>query len=181
MPKDPNVHPRWAAETKAIARNLHRLDYYQVLGAKPDAPLEELKARYHQLQRNYHPDSFFTSPDDELRTAVHAIAKRVAEAYVVLRDAEKRAKYTRDIAGPERDARLRYTEQSEREAREAKETEIAKTPQARQLWGKAKASLRDGDLAGAERDLKTALIFEPGNPRIEAELAEVRARMEGQS
>ena len=94
MSEDPNVHPHWAAETKHIAANLDRLDYFQVLGAKHDAPLAELKARYHQLQRNYHPDSFFSSPDTELKNAVTAIAKRVAEAYVILRDARKRAKYT---------------------------------------------------------------------------------------
>jgi DnaJ-class molecular chaperone len=177
VPQDPNVHPHWAAETKQIAKNLGRLDYFQVLGASRDAPLPELKAKYHQLQRNYHPDSFFTSPDAELREAVKAIAKRVAEAYVILRDPEKRVKYTRDITGPDRARRLRYTEESEREAREEKETAIAKTAQGRQLWSKAQAALRRGDLAGAERDLKTALIFEADNERFREKLEELRRRL----
>lgn len=179
MPTDPNVHPHWAAETKQIAQNLHRLDYFQVLGATRDAPLAELKAKYHQLQRNYHPDSFFTSPDLELRDAVKAIAKRVAEAYVILRDPDKRVKYTRDISGPERAQRLRYTDESEREARQEKEVAIAKTAQGRQLWSKANEALRRGDLAGAERDLKTALIFEADNARFRELLEALRARQSG--
>ena len=82
-----------------------------------DAPAGALKAKYHALQRNYHPDAFFWSPDDELRQAVNAIAKRVAEAYVILRDPEKRAKYTRDISGPERHQKLRYTDETAHEQR----------------------------------------------------------------
>ena len=137
-----------------------------------------LKARYHQLQRNYHPDSFFTSPDEDLRAAVKAIAKRVAEAYVILRDPQKREKYTRDISGPERARRLRYNEQSEREAKKEREEAVAKTSQGRQLWGKAREALERGDLTGAERDLKTALIFEADNPQFREKLDEVRARLE---
>lgn len=173
MPQDPNVHPVWSKETKQIAQNLDRLDYFQVLGASPDATFDELKAKYHQLQRNYHPDSFFTSPDDRLKAAVKAIAKRVAEAYVVLRDPVKREKYTRDIQGEDRAHRLRYTEQSEREAKQEAEEATARTPQGRKLYEKARAARERGDLAGALRDLRTALVFEPNNPRFLAEMDEI--------
>lgn len=177
MPEDPNVHPHWAAETKQIAANLDRLDYFQVLGATHDAPLSDLKSRYHQLQRNYHPDSFFTSPDPELKWAVTAIAKRVAEAYVILRDADKRAKYTRDITGPDRDRKLRYNDESAREQRIEKEQEFGKTPNGRNLWKKASASIKKGDLPAAIRDLKTALIFERDNDLFKAKLAELEAEL----
>lgn len=173
MAEDPNVHPHWAAETKQIARSLDRLDYFQVLGATPDASLDELKSKYHQLQRNYHPDSFFSSPDADLKFAVTKIAKRVAEAYVILRDPEKRAKYTRDIQGPDRDKKLRYTEESQREQRKEKEEEIAKTSQGRKLWKKAMDSVKRGDKVGAIRDLKTGLLFETGNEKFKAKIAEL--------
>lgn len=178
MADDPNVHPHWAAETKQISRSLDQLDYFQVLGATPDAPVAELKAKYHQLQRNYHPDAFFSSPDEELRRAVMAIAKRVAEAYVVLRDPDKRAKYTRDIAGPDRASKLRYTENTQREQRIEKEQEIGLTAQGRKLWKKAIDSEKKGDLVGAIRDLKTALLFEQGNERFQAKIAELEAAKE---
>ncbi len=177
MPEDPNVHPHWAEETKAIAAHLNKLDYYQVLGAARDAPLTDLKARYHQLQRNYHPDAFFTSPDTDLKAAVKAIAKRLAEAWVILRDPVKREKYTRDITGPERTGKLRYTEESAREQRIEKEQETGKTPQVRQLWKTACESEKKGKLPAAVRDLQTALIFERDNSMIKDKLAEIQARI----
>ena len=178
MPEDPNVHPHWAAETKQIAKHLEQLDYFQVLGVDYDAPLELLKSQYHQLQRNYHPDSFFSSPDEELKWAVHAIAKRVAEAYVILRDPAKRKKYTRDITSEERAKKLRYDEESEREQRIEKEQEVAKTAQGRQLWTKAMNAERSGDLKSAIRDLQTALIFENGNEAFKAKLEVLKEALE---
>ena len=174
MAEDPNVHPHWAAETKLIAQNLDQLDYFQILGATPDAPLDELKAKYHQLQRNYHPDAFYTSPDYELRNAVTKIAKRVAEAYVILRDAQKRSKYTRDIQGPERAKKLRFSEEMEHEARIEKQQEQGKTAQGRNLWKKAQENIAKGDYRAAARDLQTALLFEKGNEMFKSKLAEVQ-------
>jgi curved DNA-binding protein CbpA len=180
VPEDPNIHPHWAAETKHIAESLEKLDYFQVLGSTPDSSPEELKAKYHALQRNYHPDTFYQSPDVDLRAAVMKIAKRVAEAYVVLRDPEKRSKYTRDISGPDRDKKLRYTDQSDQEARREKEEELGKTPQGRQLVTKAMASAKAGDLQAAARDLKTALVFERGNEIIKKRLAEIEEQIKAQ-
>jgi curved DNA-binding protein CbpA len=175
--EDPNVHPVWAAETKHIAACLDQLDYFQVLGASIDMPFEELKVRYHQLQRNYHPDAFFTSPDPDLKDAVRRIAKRVAEAYVILKDSEKRAKYTRDIQGPERPKKLRYNDEMQREQRIEKEQEQGKTAQGRQLWKKADDSAKKGDIASAIRDLKTGMLFEKENERFKARIAELEAQL----
>ena len=180
MAEDPNVHPHWAAETKLIAQNLDQLDYFQVLGAMPDAPLDELKAKYHQLQRNYHPDAFYTSPDMDLKAAVTKIAKRVAEAYVILRDAQKRAKYTKDIMGPERAKKLRFSEEMEQEARIEKQQEQGKTAQGRNLWKKAQESINRGDYKSAVRDLQTALLFEKDNAMFKAKLTEVQELAKGQ-
>ena len=173
MPQDPNVHPHWAAETKLIAQSLDKYDYYQVLGAKRDASFDVLKKRYHELQRAYHPDSFFTSPDEALREAVMRIAKRVTEAYVILRDPAKRAKYTDDIQGPNREKKLRYSDESAQEQRKADQEKTGRTPQGRQLWRKAQDAIDRGDIASAIRDLKTALLFEQGNPLFTDALAEL--------
>ena len=77
MPEDPNIHPHWAAETKAIAHHIGELDYFRIIGCQVEATDAQIKARYHALQREYHPDTFYQSPDDELRQAVFIIAKRV--------------------------------------------------------------------------------------------------------
>jgi len=173
---DPNVHPDWAAQTKAIAKHLDQLDYFQVLGATHEAPITELKAKYHQLQRNYHPDAFFNSPDEELREAVLKIAKRVAEAYTIVRDPAKRARYTADVTGPERATKLRYSDESEQQLRQERLEEHGKTPQGRQLYRKARDAMRSGDLASAERDLRTALIFEPGSSLFVRALQEIEQK-----
>lgn len=179
MADDPNVHPAWAAETKQIARVLDRLDYYQVLGAEPTAPLGELKQRYHQLQRNYHPDSFFASPDQDLRQAVLQIAKRVAEAYVILRDPEKRKHYDAGIQGPDRAKRLRYTDESDQEMRQRRLEAAGRTPQGQQLFKKAQESMAAQQWEAAARDLRTALIFEPDSDLFKRTLEEVLSKKDG--
>ncbi len=179
MPLDPNVHPHWATETKRIAKRLDQFDYYQVLGAAHDASVDELKRRYHSLQRTYHPDSFFTSPDVDLRDAVMQIAKRVTEAYVILRDPHKRNKYTVDIRGPDRTKKLRFSEESEQEQRKEARQKTGRTPQGRQLWMKAQDALKRGNRASAIRDLKTALLFEQGNPLFTDAIAELEGELEG--
>jgi curved DNA-binding protein CbpA len=181
---DPNIHPYWAAETKELAARLDKIDYFELLGCEHDVTGVDLKARYHALQREYHPDTFFQSPDTELKHAVFLIAKRIAEAYVILRNDEKRAKYTRDIQGPERPSKLRFTDQDEQEVRREKQREkeevLGKTIQGRQLVQKALNALKVNDLAGAARDLQTALLFESGNDSIKNRLAEVKQLMDAQ-
>ncbi|GAB4348376.1 MAG: DnaJ C-terminal domain-containing protein [Immundisolibacter sp.] len=63
-------------------------DYYKTLGVARDASTEDIKRAYRKLARKYHPD-VSKEADAEARF------KEVAEAYEVLKDAEKRAAYDR--------------------------------------------------------------------------------------
>jgi molecular chaperone DnaJ len=63
--------------------------YYEVLSIKRDASEKEIATAYRKLALKYHPD---TNPDDE--SAMEKF-KEAAEAYEVLADAEKRARYDR--------------------------------------------------------------------------------------
>ena len=62
-------------------------DYYQILGVPKTATDKEIKAAYRKLARQYHPD---VNQND--KTAEDKF-KNVGEAYEVLSDADKRAKY----------------------------------------------------------------------------------------
>ena len=62
-------------------------DYYEVLGVQKGAADTEIKKAYRSLAKKYHPD---VNPGDK---DAEAKFKEVNEAYEVLSDADKRAKY----------------------------------------------------------------------------------------
>lgn len=68
-----------------MARNYK--DYYKILGVERNASEKDIKSAYRRLARKYHPD---VNPGD--KTAEEKF-KEVQEAYEVLSDKEKRAKY----------------------------------------------------------------------------------------
>ena len=66
-------------------------DYYETLGVKRSATEKEIKTAYRKLARKWHPD---LHPGNEKEAAEEKF-KQINEAYEVLSDAEKRAKYDR--------------------------------------------------------------------------------------
>ena len=62
-------------------------DYYEVLGVSKNASDDEIKKAYKKMAIKYHPDR---NPDDK---EAEAKFKEAAEAYDVLRDPQKRARY----------------------------------------------------------------------------------------
>ena len=76
-------------------------DYYEVLGVAKGASADEIKKAYRKLAVKYHPDK---NPDNK---EAEEKFKEAAEAYAVLSDADKRAKYDQfghagvDGAGPD--------------------------------------------------------------------------------
>ena len=64
-------------------------DYYEVLGVQRDTSTEEIKKTYRKLAMEYHPDRNAGDKKAEGKF------KEIAEAYEVLKDPEKRARYDR--------------------------------------------------------------------------------------
>ncbi|MBX3044694.1 MAG: molecular chaperone DnaJ [Candidatus Kapabacteria bacterium] len=68
---------------------MSKRDYYEVLGLSKGASQDEIKSSYRKLALKYHPDKNPDNPDAE------NLFKEAAEAYEVLSNTDKRARYDR--------------------------------------------------------------------------------------
>ena len=159
----------------SIAGMLPSLDYYQVLKVDRKAPVPEIKKAFFRESQSLHPDRYFGSTDDELKGAVMAIYKRIAEAYAVLRDPDLRPKYDQQIDGGQA-KRLERREAQAASAGVPAADPKAKNPQAQKYLQLGLMALRKGDFSGAEMNLQFALKFEPGNDGIAKKLKEAQEK-----
>jgi DnaJ-class molecular chaperone len=170
------MDPAFEAETEALSQILDQLDYFQVLKLKQGVGADEIQDAFHRESRLYHPDRYHALPASPFKEQVGRIYKRVTESYFVLRDDRKRAKYLSDLASAERDKKLRYSEESEQEskqaAKKAVEEQIGTTAKGRQLYQQAVKDLEGNRAENAIRGLKLALTFEPQNELFKTKLRE---------
>ena len=67
-------------------------DYYEVLGVSKNATADEIKSAYRKLALKWHPDRWVSGSDAEKKTAEENF-KEASEAYSVLSDPQKKARY----------------------------------------------------------------------------------------
>lgn len=70
----------------------NKRDYYEVLGVDKGASADEIKKAYRKKAIQWHPDKFANASEKEQKDAEEKF-KEAAEAYDVLSDADKRARY----------------------------------------------------------------------------------------
>jgi DnaJ-class molecular chaperone len=167
---------------ETLVQVLDQLDYYGVLKVPQGAGAAEVKAAYYRESRAFHPDRFAAVESAELRAHIGRIYRRINEAYTVLRDDRKRARYLADVTGPDRERKLRFTEAEESavqvEQRKKVEEQFGQTPNGRKFYATATLEVQAGRWEAAERALKSALMYEPGNAKFKEQLALVQAELE---
>jgi curved DNA-binding protein CbpA len=176
------MDPQFLMEVETLATVLDQLDYFGVLKVAQTASPPEIKAAYYRESRTFHPDRFAALPDPVLREVIGRIYRRINEAWTVLRDDPKRLKYLADVTGPERAAKLRFTEADEaqvkEEAKRKVEEQFGQTPNGRKFFKAAVAEIQAKRWDKAETALKSALMYEPANAKFKEQLAAVQTELE---
>ncbi|MBI5548730.1 MAG: DnaJ domain-containing protein [Deltaproteobacteria bacterium] len=170
------VDAEFFAEMEAIYARLEGIDYFELFRLPRTATLRELKQAYYRESRTFHPDRFSQLSDEAIKERINSVFKRVTEAYVVLRDDKKRAKYLADIGGPDRAKKLRYTEESETEqkaaAKKALEEVVGTTPKGRECYKNGCKEFEAKRFDKAMQQLKMALMYEPANAKYKDKMKE---------
>lgn len=159
-------------EIRALNRLLDRIDYYRLLRIDRGAQASEIRSGYHRMRRELHPDRFLQEPGD-VQEALDRIARRLNEAYVVLRDPTRRTAYDRGLGG----GHLRYQEDLADQVRAERAAATGTTPNGRRFYKMMEEDERRGDLQRALGNIKMALTFEPGNEGFQAKQKELQARV----
>ncbi len=165
-------------EITALAGILGELDYYQLRHLSSDAKPSDIKRAYHATSRVFHPDGS-RHQEPAVRRAIDEIAKRICEAYSILRNPRRRKAYDQQVEA-RAGVRMQLAEAEAAGSRKQTEAREGRTPQGRQYFNLASASLRQADFASAVRNLQTAATFEPDNAYFKEHLAEARKKLDAE-
>jgi len=73
--------------------NKKELNYYQLLGTKEAAPVEDVKKSYFDFSRKYHPDKINAAPDSTVMLRANEVFAEINKAYEILSDQNKKNEY----------------------------------------------------------------------------------------
>jgi curved DNA-binding protein CbpA len=166
------------AELRALANIVEDLDYYQLLEVERRASAVQVRTAYHAVARRFHPDRLRQEGQDVV-SAAERIAKRVAEAYAVLRDPRRRKVYDQQLDGAG-GRRLALVEGGAQADRQVSDERQGRTPNGRRYITLAQADLARADWPAAQRNLQMALTFEGDNAWVKEKLAELKQRLEAE-
>ena len=120
-------------------------DYYAILEVSPTASPETIREQYLLLIQAWHPDKF---PNPAQKAKAEEKCKQINSAYDVLKDAQKRSRYDRDVRGgavrPREEEKRRDAEER-RPRRHAEETYQRPAPEAGPWTEQAETEWRKED------------------------------------
>ncbi len=149
---------------------LSKLPYHAYLGVQEYASLESLREAFRERGSRFHPDRF-RGEGPALQAKVHAVYRRLNEAFRVLSSPELRKLY--------HEARARGRHRLERGPRGewidppstvSRPGDAVANPEARRLYLAALDAERQGEPARAWLHLKQALALEPDNATLQEKM-----------
>jgi len=163
------TRPQFVPTLMKLSVDIDRMDYFQILNLKQTCNKMEIKKRYYNMSRALHPDKFFHLDNQELQLAVKKIYKRITESYTMLRNEKKRALYTIQINGPQREMHFRFKESDDQKLvdQDRAKKEVVKSAQGKKLYAAYLSEMSKKNWDAAHRHLQSAMIFEMGNTRLQ--------------
>lgn len=86
------LHKQMLHDAKLELKKSKRKDYYKLLGLQKDATEDQIKKAYRKHALQHHPDRHAGAPD-EVKKAEEKKFKEIGEAYGILSDLKKKARY----------------------------------------------------------------------------------------
>ena len=160
-----------------FSKNLDMVDYFQIMGLERSVKSNEVKKRYYQLARRFHPDRFVNVTQKEFIARVYAVFKRMTEAYQVLSDTDKRRAYEYNLGQNRSKETLRMKKaamESKRSGPRQDELQIRNT-NARKFFSLGQKALAEGNLNGARMNFLLALQQSPADLIIKQGIEKVDA------
>lgn len=155
-----------------VVPRLNSFDHFELLDVSADANSSAIQGAFHTMAAGLHPDrhrNILNTAEHEQLVIVYA---QIAEAYRVLRNAKHREDYLRKIARdkPQEMAAAATTTQDPQAALSLL------SPKAQQLYRRALAAKRTGDLASATLNMRMALSKHPQSGFLKAALRGLKRR-----
>lgn len=74
-----------------------KLNFYEVLGLKPDSSSEDIRSSYFDFAKKFHPDRITTAPDPGITEKANFVFSEINRAYDTLSDNNKKRQYDMDM------------------------------------------------------------------------------------
>lgn len=87
-------------EVLKLLQEKDKLNLYEILDVKEDAPLEDIRNAYFKAAKKYHPDKFSSYPEFfKIRLKLEDFFATINQAYQILSNKEERKKYDLELKG----------------------------------------------------------------------------------
>ncbi len=153
-----------------LVRNTYRridwLSHYELLGVRPEAPVEEIHQAYFERSRLFHPDLRHREDLAHCEKELTTVFERLKAAHETLSDPVRRAEYDATQAAPPAPVAMADTASNPKALRQM----------AAQNYRRAKALIEQKDYHPAVEMLKEAVRFVPENAEYRFTLAQVELK-----